>query len=420
MYICREQALSRMVVPVVTTRGQGGAIGPLVRRNTLCGRISSYSDQLEALDPAMDGPHGHSCKHCRYPCQATTVLEEKCRIATYLEEWHNDSELKPPDFDKVYFSKHQDGVEAAVVSFGGRQVGGWKSENQDNFFLVALPGAREGDPTRLAVGLFDGHGENGAVASRIASGAFSSKIEAFAQLQGTGLLAHQEVNERFMQLLFEHTEDVFDSYPCDFLKSGTTAVVCFVSPESVTGGWIGDSRAIVGLSSVCPVERSMTRVMIPLTEDHKPDPLRCPSEADRVTSAGGRIDRLAMDNQGRPTGPYRVFLKDRWVPGLAVSRSFGDHVAREAGVIASPDVHTLPLISDGVKGSKQVIILGTDGLWEWVSSQDAMSVAWSMDSAQDAAHALAEMAQKNWALYCQGRACDDITVAVIFTPNTSK
>ena len=63
---------------------------------------------------------------------------------------------------------------------------------------------------------------------------------------------------------------------------------------------------------------------------------------------------------------------------------------------------------------KRVVILGTDGLWDWISNEDAMRVAWSMPSACEAANALAEAAIKNWALYSQGKVCDDVTVAVVF------
>jgi len=321
-----------------------------------------------------------------------------------LEDWQNDNDEKPFNFDTSYYSKHNSGFEAAVVSFGGRQGDFWKRENQDSFFVVPIHEGEDDTVPHFALGVFDGHGQNGGIASKVASRAFAKKIESFVKLDGGRLLSERKLNERLVEILFGHTEKVVDTYPCDFEKSGTTAVVCIVSPNSVTGGWVGDSRAIVG------VRNKNTGTVIPLTYDHKPDPIRNPKEAIRITEGGGRVDRLTIDHQGRPAGPYRVFLQDRWIPGLAVSRAFGDYIAREAGIIAKPEINSLLL----APSSKRVVIMGTDGLWEWINNEDAMRIAWNMPNAHEAAYALAEAAMKNWALYCQGKVCDDITVAVIY------
>ncbi len=323
-----------------------------------------------------------------------------------------------------------DSVETAVVSLGGRHGNGWKKENQDDFFVIPI--AVEGDVPHYAVGVFDGHGEFGHVASSLAKMAFLEKFDSFARMGGGKLLKHHSLSESLVRQLFEHTSRVIDSSAFDLSKSGSTAVVVIVSPERVVGGWIGDSRAIVGITEPLVLDEKadiplnqallmINRVVVPLTRDHKPDPLRCPSEANRVTRAGGRIDRLATDARGRPTGPFRLFLKDRWTPGLAVSRSFGDHIAQEAGLVSLPEIQTLPLMSRNPlqtksTGMNQIIVMGSDGLWEWVSSQEAMDIAWGANSAKEAAEALAELAQKNWALNLHGRVCDDITVAVVFLP----
>lgn len=35
-------------------------------------------------------------------------------------------------------------------------------------------------------------------------------------------------------------------------------------------------------------------------------------------------------------GPYRVWIKEQNIPGLAMTRSFGDYVASTVGVIDEP------------------------------------------------------------------------------------
>jgi hypothetical protein len=57
-----------------------------------------------------------------------------------------------------------------------------------------------------------------------------------------------------------------------------------------------------------------------LTRDHKP----CDEdEKVRIEHAGGRVDSY-RDQNGVKVGPERVWLLNEDLPGLAMSRSFGD------------------------------------------------------------------------------------------------
>ena len=44
------------------------------------------------------------------------------------------------------------------------------------------------------------------------------------------------------------------------------------------------------------------------------------------------------DEDGEEMGPYRVWLKEKNIPGLAMTRSFGDYVASTVGVISEPEI----------------------------------------------------------------------------------
>lgn len=63
----------------------------------------------------------------------------------------------------------------------------------------------------------------------------------------------------------------------------------------------------------------------PLTEDHRP---QRPLERARIEAAGGWVLQTLVDERGAPAGPHRVYLRDTNIPGLAVSRCFGDFGAR--------------------------------------------------------------------------------------------
>lgn len=63
-----------------------------------------------------------------------------------------------------------------------------------------------------------------------------------------------------------------------------------------------------------------------LTCDHKPG---LPEERARIEASGGRV--FALDYDDGYVGPERVWLPDRDIPGLAMSRSLGDTIAHSVG-----------------------------------------------------------------------------------------
>lgn len=327
------------------------------------------------------------------------------------------------------------------------------------------------------IGVFDGHGRLGHEVARRAR-------EAIAGIAGSTPLpaphADEDEHENWLARCFSTAADAVDCADADYSRSGAAAVVCAVQPGRITAAWAGDSRAVLGLHAGFGDASNggrAVRAVIPLTRDHKPDPVKCPREAERILASGGRVDRLATDREGNPVGPFRVFLPDAWTPGLALSRAFGDHIAREIGIVPTPDLYSMPLPSiahlaptvsnlahpsnlstaslnnnckprcgggiahvgattfpeAGYKAAAEahhhshhqhqhehhhVLIVASDGLWEWMDSEEAVSIAWQYPTAQAAAEALTEMAQREWAVRYRGRTCDDITVAVAFLPTS--
>jgi serine/threonine protein phosphatase PrpC len=68
-------------------------------------------------------------------------------------------------------------------------------------------------------------------------------------------------------------------------------------------------------------------------------------------------------------GPARVWLKNENIPGLAMSRSLCDEVAKRAGVISEPDIYHEKLGSDVV-----FLCMATDGLWEFLSNKEVVDM----------------------------------------------
>jgi hypothetical protein len=100
---------------------------------------------------------------------------------------------------------------------------------------------------------------------------------------------------------------------------------------------------------------------VQLTQDQKPED---PEELQRIVKCGGRVQRLT-DNLGNKIGPYRVWKQNANIPGLAMSRSIGDMIAKNIGVISEP-VCTTYHRSPG----DLFIVIGSDGIWDAMDNED--------------------------------------------------
>ena len=79
-------------------------------------------------------------------------------------------------------------------------------------------------------------------------------------------------------------------------------------------------------------------------------------------SSGGRVAAY-RDQHGNALGPARVWHLHEDIPGLAMSRSFGDQAAAEVGVNSIPEITEMNL-----QESDKFLILASDGVWEFISN----------------------------------------------------
>ena len=135
-------------------------------------------------------------------------------------------------------------------------------------------------------------------------------------------------------------------------------MICIIRGNHLTTLNVGDSRAILAS------EVTEDCVVTDLTWDHKPS---IPSERERIEQAGGRV--FSMEYDDGYDGPMRVWLADQDVPGLAMSRSICDTVAHSVGVVSTPDVFERDLTDDD-----RVLVMGSDGLWEFISSREVIEL----------------------------------------------
>ncbi len=154
--------------------------------------------------------------------------------------------------------------------------------------------------------------------------------------------------------------------------------------QTIYSANVGDSRAII-----CSIKNNKITGR-PLSRDHKPT---LHDEAKRIKEKGGRIEPFT-DTDGEKIWPLRVWMKDEDIPGLAMTRSFGDAAGAAAGVIHMPEIKQFTLCAED-----KFIIIGSDGIWEFISNNEAAEIVYPMylkNSAESGADLLVKEAQARW------------------------
>ncbi|KAK3247096.1 hypothetical protein CYMTET_43396 [Cymbomonas tetramitiformis] len=155
---------------------------------------------------------------------------------------------------------------------------------------------------------------------------------------------------------FELTESGFREIALEKgFMDGTTAVVAVLVDDRLVVGNVGDSELVL-----CRGRTAMVLTKMHNTKKNK-------EEAERVKAAGGRIWK---DYLGHPKfNPAAV--------SLAVSRAIGDVFFKDdqftdglpSGLTAEPDISVVDITRED-----RFFIMSCDGLWDVMSSQQAVEV----------------------------------------------
>lgn len=265
-----------------------------------------------------------------------------------------------------------------------------ESPNQDDFFIVRI------DDWGL-YGVFDGHGPYGHDVSNFVQRELPKLIYNDANFLSNPKEALRQsfVTVHQMLELAAATRNLFD---CSLSGSTATVVLHRKTSNKLYIAHVGDSRCVLGRLS----KDGRKIEAVDLTTDHKPN---SESEKKRIVASGGQVRRLEGDI------PYRVFLKGRLYPGLAMSRAIGDTVGAQAGVICEPDVNEYTINTD----RDLFITLCSDGVWEFLSSSDVAEVVHfnGIRGVQTSADIVARESWNRW-IQEEGNVVDDITSEVIY------
>ena len=140
------------------------------------------------------------------------------------------------------------------------------------------------------------------------------------------MLQSDKAREQFLKGAFKQAETKLKTSGIDYSNSGTCAITIFLYKNTCYISNLGDSRAV--LYRVTNKEK----LAIEISYDQKPTR---PDEKERILKLGGKIEKLVHD--GVPVGPYRVWADDEG-PGIAMTRSLGDLMAKKIGLISDPEI----------------------------------------------------------------------------------
>jgi len=275
--------------------------------------------------------------------------------------------------------------------------------NQDSYCIFIV----EGLFTFYAV--FDGHGPSGHYVSEIAR---KTLMKCFlTKLADSNCTVEQALTDSFHDT-HKHVE-LTNTCEDENIRtdiSGTTCTVVYhdAKNDAVYIAHVGDSRSII-LKKTGPGDKLEATA---LTEDHKPE---LTHERSRIESANppGRVIFDGYYN-------YRVFCADGMYPGLNMSRAIGDITAhKKCGLIATPEIKKLDLRRESESASELVLLLCTDGVWEFINNEEIPSYNLGTTAKcgkPDYTHKIGQIVQESynrWMKDSDNEISDDITGIVV-------
>ncbi|GBF90916.1 phosphatase 2C catalytic subunit [Raphidocelis subcapitata] len=240
------------------------------------------------------------------------------------------------------------------ASFGFALMRGKRAQQEDAAAAQwsRMPGAAPGSEQIGLFGVFDGHGGPDA-----------------AQYVRNNLFTNLLSNARFAEDPKAAITEAFEATDAAYLRlhsgsapghgdDGCTAITAALIGQRLLVANAGDSRAVLSRGGKA----------VPMSVDHKPN-LR--EERQRIEGAGGVVVWA---------GTWRVSGV------LAVSRAFGDRPLKRF-VIPTPEVKEEALTSHD-----ECLILASDGVWDVIANQEAVTLVNGVPDAQRAVRRLVEEA----------------------------
>jgi len=272
---------------------------------------------------------------------------------------------------------------------------GFGSDEDDNQDVVLLDKIEE--LRAIVAGVFDGHGQNG---RKVAEACRAHICDAIRK--------HAPPVDQLTQL--DWLNDCFitlDQYVASELReglseSGCAGTVVIYMPEQklMFTANVGDSKAVLG-GAEQPIKS--------LTVDHLPS---LDVERKRIVAAGGRV-AASDDVQLGTLGELRVWKGASTMPGLTISRSIGDSVAKEVGVIATPYAQRIDFGKMQQAAGNKLVVVASPGIWKVFSPKELLELLGKEKTVAAAADKAITEARNRWEELWQG---ENTSIVVLTLP----
>ena len=361
-----------------------------IKENTITKKDEQSSEILTSPLTVASSRHSHKIIQKEYPNMALASKNPQEQHASNQQNVQKDKNV----------SKTIKKIDSLCkVGHSGQNI---KKLNQDNFFIF-----REflNNPLYLFVGVCDGHGIYGQnISFYLKENLPKNLMDGFLQKKVQNL---EDVNiflfSKIVDYIYQKTnKEMNEDERIDSSFSGSTSVSYIFTPERFFCINVGDSRCIIGKFD----KNTNEWTPMNLSRDHKPSD---PDEKSRIIQNGGRVESY-MDEERNYVGPERVWLQNEDTPGLAMSRSFGDEVAHKVGVIVSPEIYDYHFEEED-----KFIIVASDGIWEFMSSDEVVEIVkdfYLKNDLEGALDYLYNESSKRW--INKENIIDDITVVIAF------
>ena len=293
------------------------------------------------------------------------------------------------------------------ITVAGRNESGNKKTNQDTYVIERNI---NGILNFNIFGVLDGHGEYGHYASQFVSRYVVNRIK-----NNPSIKKCDEAKEIYKKLtsngyeiianIFTEADVQIQKEKFDCQNSGTTCIIIIQLEEKIICANAGDSRGILVIDKN-DNDNLLNSKIYNLSYDCKPD---LPNEKQRIYECGGCVEK-AVDENGEEGGPFRVWALGEEYPGLAMSRSIGDLDAKKIGVIPNPQIVEYTLCNES-----KYMMVASDGIWEFISNEEAMRIGNKFYLRNDAAGLCKELYEKSLNFWRkEDCVVDDITLIVVF------
>ena len=205
--------------------------------------------------------------------------------------------------------------------------------NQDNY-LVENNFLKRKEHFLLSIS--SGHGSYGHLISKYICKNILSKIENLTE-------------ENIKQSYILTNKALLTESNIDCTLSGASLSTIIITPEKIISANVGNCTGILA-----QYENGEYNT-IKLTRDHN---IKEINEMKRILNNGGTIKN-----------EDKIYIKNSDIPGINITRSFGDKLGRGIGILDLPYIKSYYF-----KGNEKFILLATNGIWKFIDPDESVKI----------------------------------------------